>query len=68
MKHMWHFMAQVDQIVPVNITMLYRVSQLGGMTMSGCAGLLAAGANCVGFLNQLVHMTVTEQNFPIQYY
>jgi hypothetical protein len=58
-------MERVVQTAPCNITARLPASQSGGTTVSGCADLVAADENCVGFQNQLVHMTAIEPKWQI---
>jgi hypothetical protein len=45
----------------------YLGNQLVGMMASGCVVRQEADENCVGFQNQLVHMTVTAANYLIRF-
>jgi len=58
----------VAQTAPCNITVLLPASQSGGTTVSGCADLVEADENCVGFQNQLAHTTVIEPKWQILFY
>jgi hypothetical protein len=62
---MLRFTERVVQTALCNTTARLPANQSDGTTESGCADLVEADENCVGFQNRLAHTTAIEPKWPI---